>query len=324
MTFKEEQLTIDPVNQLNLYGYENYFQAFIKLNVAKKLPQALLLSGPKGIGKSTFLYHFINYLLSDTEKNKYSLKNFTINEDNPSYKLIKSNSHPNFFLLDSNAPGENIKIEQSRDLLKYLNKTTYYKDIKIVLIDNAEYLNINASNALLKELEEPSEKTLFFIIFNETSILLNTVKSRCVNYRFHFSLDEKKSIFYKLNNKYDLVVDDNILDNFLLFDSPGNLLKYLLILNNLKIDISQNYLTCINHLIDAIKVKKEPELMNILALFIESFYRELSLKDGQNINHYFMNKNKILYLINDMNKFHLDKKNLIFSVTKILKNERQL
>ena len=57
---------------------------------------------------------------------------------------------------------ENIKIEKARDVLKFLNKSTYYSNIKIVLIDNAEYLNINSSNALLKALEEPNNNTFFF------------------------------------------------------------------------------------------------------------------------------------------------------------------
>ena len=77
---------------------------------------------------------------------------------------MQNNIHPNFFLLDSIDDSENIKIEQTRNLLKYLNKTTYLKDIKIILIDNAEKLNLNSSNALLKALEESLYNTYFLII----------------------------------------------------------------------------------------------------------------------------------------------------------------
>ena len=52
-----------PKNQLILYGYEYYFDLFIKLFHANKFPNTILLSGQKGSGKSTFAYHFINYLL---------------------------------------------------------------------------------------------------------------------------------------------------------------------------------------------------------------------------------------------------------------------
>ena len=53
------------------------------------------------------------------------------------------------FLIDNNE----IKIDQIRHLITFLNKSTYSKDLKIVLIDSAENLNYNSSNALLKALE---------------------------------------------------------------------------------------------------------------------------------------------------------------------------
>ncbi len=324
MTEKKIKTILNPMNQKNLFGYKNYLNSFIKLYETNKFPHALLLSGLKGSGKSTFIYHFINYIMSLNEKFAYSLENMSINEKSSTFNLMKSNSHPNFFLLDSLEPGENIKIEQTRNLLKYLNKTTYYKNIKVVLVDNAEYLNINASNALLKELEEPTENTFFFIVHNDTSKIIDTVKSRCVNYRFHFSINEKISIFKKLNTEYNFEISDDVIRSFLSFDTPGNLLKYLLTFDNLNLTISNNYLSCIDSLIDTIKVKKESELLKILSFFIENFYTELSLKDSKNINNYYMRKDKILYLINDTSKFNLDKKNLIFSLNKILKNERQL
>ena len=78
-------------NQLRLFGFEDYFNYFIKLYEKSKLPNSILLSGPKGLGKSTFAYHIINYLLSKDEEKKYSIKDFAIDEDNLSYKLLKNN-----------------------------------------------------------------------------------------------------------------------------------------------------------------------------------------------------------------------------------------
>ena len=75
-----------------------------------KLPNIILLSGIKGIGKSTFIFHFINYLLSKDEKFKYSTQNLAIDENNSSYQMIKNNIHPNVFLLDQNSTTEIIKI----------------------------------------------------------------------------------------------------------------------------------------------------------------------------------------------------------------------
>ena len=51
-----------PKKQLSLFGYEDYFYSFTKLYEKKEMPNCILLSGSKGLGKSTFAYHFINYL----------------------------------------------------------------------------------------------------------------------------------------------------------------------------------------------------------------------------------------------------------------------
>ena len=53
-----------PICQLSLYGYKKYFDLFKNLFEKNKLPNCVLLTGQKGIGKSTFAYHFINSLLS--------------------------------------------------------------------------------------------------------------------------------------------------------------------------------------------------------------------------------------------------------------------
>ena len=67
---------ITPKSQLKLYGYKKLFSSFIDLYKRNKLPNVMLLSGRKGSGKSTFAYHFVNYLLSQNEKNKYFIESF--------------------------------------------------------------------------------------------------------------------------------------------------------------------------------------------------------------------------------------------------------
>ena len=312
---------LEPKAHLNLYGYEDYFNSFKLLYEKRKLPNTILLSGPKGLGKATFIYHFIHYLLSQEEVKKYSVKDFEINPDSLTLKSFQNNTHPNFFLLENILLDENIKINQVRNLLKFLNKSTYHKNIKIVLLDNAEYLNHNSSNALLKSLEEPAVNTFFFIINNTSAKILDTVKSRCVEYKFYFNTSKKKLIFNKIIQDYKLNFENEVIDKFLFFDTPGNLLRYLLVLNDSNINISKNILSGIFYLMDKYKNTKDHELLNFISLFIESFYNELSLNDSCNLNNYFINKYKILYLINDMKKFNLDKNNLLISIDKILKNE---
>ena len=68
--------------------------------------------------------YFINYLLSQNEADKYLVKNFMINPNNKSYKLLIENLHPNFFLIDNNSSLNDIKIEDVRNLANFLKKST--------------------------------------------------------------------------------------------------------------------------------------------------------------------------------------------------------
>ena len=319
-TNKKLEIT-PPKEQINLFGYEYYFNFFTSLYQKNKLPNSILFSGNKGSGKATFAYHFINYLLSYNETNKYSFKNFTINPNNKSFKNLCNNTHPNFSLLENEMFDEDIKIENVRYTLKFLNKSTFASDIKIVLIDSAEYLNLHSSNALLKALEESNKRTFFFIINNYPNKILNTIKSRCIEFKFFFTLSEKKAILNNIIKKY---IDDLNLENigeFFYFDTPGNILKYLLILNDSSIDLLKDKLSCILYLIDKYKQKSDPQILTFVTLLIELFYNELSFKNNKNLNLYSLNKFNLLKQIDDAKRFNLDKKNLLISLQETLENE---
>ncbi len=68
--------------------------------------------------------------------------------------------------------------------------------------------------------------------------------------------------------------------------------------------------------------KTDSKILSFISLFVQKFYNQLSLENSSFVSSYHKNLNKILYLINNMKKFNLDKKNLIFTIDKILKNER--
>ena len=312
---------ISPKNQLRLFGFDDYFNFFIELYEKKKLPNSILLSGSKGLGKSTFAYHIINYLLSKNEEKKYSIKDFSIDKNNLSYRLLSSNIHTNFFLIENNVLEKDIKIEQARNLVKFLNKSTYARNLKIVMIDNAENLNLNSSNALLKAIEEPKDNTFFFIINNSASNIFDTIKSRCSEFKFFLSISEKKTIFSNIIKQYKKEFAINtILENYY-FDTPGNLVKYFLSLDKANISITENTLKCIFHFIENYKNEKNPEILSFLSLFIEKFYQELCLNNNKNLNSYFLNQSRILKQMHEMKKFNLNEKNIFILIKSILQNE---
>ena len=313
--------SVSAKNQLNLFGYEKYFEFFVKLFEKKEMPNSILLSGLKGLGKSTFAYHIINYLLSRDEEKKYSIKNLAIDKDNSSYKLLNTNIHPNFFLIENKSLEKDIKIEQIRSLKKFLNKTTYSKDLKIIMIDNAEYLNLNASNALLKSIEEPYSNTFFFIIHNSATKIPDTIRSRCTEFKFFFTIAEKKTIFESVIKQYKDESKLNHIVEHLYYDTPGNLVKYFLSLDRANLNLSRDKLSCILHLIEKYKNEKNHETLTFLCLFIQKFYNDLCLCNDNNVSSYLFNLSRILNQIDDMKKFNLNEKNILIWIKDILLHE---
>ena len=191
------------------------------------------------------------------------------------------------------------------------------------MLDNSENLNINAANTLLKVLEEPSENTFFFLIHDNASPILDTIKSRCIEFRIFFTQKEKIKIFELIKEDKKLNFNSNGFDSILNFETPGRLLRYLSIINDEKVDLTKNKLSLISYLLELYKVEKNSDILNMASLFIESFYNELSSKHSENLPEYFNNRQKILNQIDNMKKFNLDKKLLASSLQNILQNEKR-
>jgi len=159
-------MNLEPSSQLNLFSHKEEFQKLINLYKNNNLPNKILFSGEKGIGKCTLAYHLINYILSSNEDFSYDLDSLKIIPDNKSFKLVQNKSNPNFILVDIQEEKKNIDISQIRNLILTLNKSSFNTKPRFVLIDNIELLNINAVNALLKILEEPNDNINFILINN--------------------------------------------------------------------------------------------------------------------------------------------------------------
>ena len=183
---------IEPINQQKLFGLDNYFLELKKLYQNNIYPNKLLLTGPKGVGKSTLAYHFINYVLSINENFNYDAENFKIQSENTSFLTVLNKSNPNLITIDIDPNKKAIDINQIRNLISDLNKTSFNKKPRFVLIDNIEFLNINSINALLKILEEPNEN-INFILINNNKKIVKTLISRCINYKV--SLTNKNSLY---------------------------------------------------------------------------------------------------------------------------------
>ena len=150
---------------------------------------------------------------------------------------------------------------------------------------------------------------------------MDTIRSRCTEFKISFSASEKKNIFKSIIQQYKIDLNKNeIIDN-LYFDTPGNLLKYFSILDKANIDIKKDKLACILYFIELYKKGKNPETLTFISLFIEIFYNELCLINVGNLNNYFFNRSKILRQISYMKRFNLYEKSILIWIKNVIENE---
>ena len=299
-------MNLDPSRQLNLFGHETQFTNLTGLYANKKLPNKILLSGVKGIGKSTLAYHIVNFILSYDEDFSYNNKNFKINPNNKSFKLIINKSNPNFILIDINEDKKNIDINQIRHLILTLNKSSFNTKPRLVLIDNIELLNTNSVNALLKVLEEPNDN-INFILINNNKKILPTLKSRCLNFKIQLTTSQSFDVTNKiLNTNCMNFLNDELINNY---STPGEILNLLDFANKSNVDLKEIKLKeFIKKIIIEKKYKKDSYIKQLLYTLIEIYFREnISINNTKliNVQNYFLKK------INNTKIFNLDDESLL-------------
>ena len=138
-----------------------------------RLPHAILLSGQFGIGKWHFAESLADYLLCRSPKADLACGQCR------SCQLINADTHPDKRYFIPEYTDKPIKIDQIRELSTYVGKTAQLGGRKLVLLGPVEQLNINAANALLKNLEEPAGDTVFILTTHVLSGVMATIRSRC-------------------------------------------------------------------------------------------------------------------------------------------------
>ena len=298
-------MNLEPSSQLNLYAIGNYLLDLSKLYFNNKFPNKILLSGEKGIGKSTLAYHLINFILSEDEEFSYDIKNLKIDPENKSFKLLQNKSNPNFKLIDVNEEKKMIDINQIRNLILDLNKSSFNNKPRLVLIDNIELLNINAVNALLKILEEPNDN-INFILINNNKRILPTLKSRCLNFKIQLTNNQVFDVTNKiLKDNYINLINEEILHNY---NTPGEILRLINFAKNNEIDLKQTSLVkLINKIMMDKNYKKDNYTKQLIYSLIEIYFRNnTSVKNVEltNVYNYFLKK------INDTKEYNLDEESL--------------
>lgn len=142
-----------------------------------RLAHALMLAGPRGVGKQQFALRLSAWLLCEAK------------QDEPCGKCrgclqFIAGSHPNFFVLEPEEDKRDISIDAVREVCEKLSLTAHYGGAKVALIKPADALNANGVNALLKTIEEPSLGTHMLLLTDRPGLLAPTLRSRCQKIRF--------------------------------------------------------------------------------------------------------------------------------------------
>jgi DNA polymerase-3 subunit delta' len=178
-----------------IIGQDRAVEQFASAWASRKLHHAWLLAGSKGVGKAAFAHAAARRVLVDAAGPISDLHGVETSDEHPIAKLVEAGSHPDMRWLERlpKEKGEglarDITIQQVRELGEFMGMTAALSPWRVVVIDSMDELNREASNALLKMLEEPPANTLFFLVSHAPGRLLPTIRSRCRRLDFQ-SLDD--------------------------------------------------------------------------------------------------------------------------------------
>ena len=296
---------LEPINQTDLFGLEKYIKELISLYEEGKYPNKILFSGLKGIGKSTIAYHFINYVLSQGERYSYDKKNFKIDSRSQIFKTVVNKSNPNLNIIDITNEKKSIDINQIRELILQLNKSSFNNKPRFVLIDNIEFLNTNSINALLKVLEEPNYN-IHFILINNNKKILSTLLSRCLDFKISLSNTESLKITDKLlSGNFKEKINTDLMNYYF---TPGKVYRLIKFSELYQYDLSEFDLkSFLKIIIKESHYKKDLSIKDIIFDLMELYFRKLNSSFSKKIND---NYSYFLKRISDTKSYNLDEESL--------------
>lgn len=155
-----------------IIGHEKIISFFDKVIAQNKLSQSYCFVGSNGVGKKTTARYFASKILKVNEQ--------------------QLDTHPDFYYVcrqideKTEKLKKDIGIAQARQIKEKLRSKSWFGGYQVIIIDEAELLNEESANALLKSLEEAGTQRVFFLLTTDDNEMLSTIRSRCQ--MFYFSL----------------------------------------------------------------------------------------------------------------------------------------
>jgi DNA polymerase-3 subunit delta' len=165
-----------------LVGHEAAEGELRRLAEAGRLPHAILVSGPRGIGKATLAFRLARFLLAGGGGGESGL---AIDPATGVFRRVAAGGHADLLTVERaydprrRRVRAEIVVEDAREITQFFRLTAAEGGWRIVVVDGAEEMNRSAANAVLKILEEPPRGGLLLLVSHSPGLLLPTIRSRC-------------------------------------------------------------------------------------------------------------------------------------------------
>lgn len=222
---------LQPPHQSSLFiGQDDVEQQLLNLWNANRMPHAIVLNGLKGIGKATLAYRLARFVLKQSDEGNdltsglfggedIALENLGIQSDDPVFSRVASGGHTDMMVISrpfDEKKGQfknEIPVEDIRKIAPFLRKTSGNGGWRIVIVDDANTMNRQGQNAILKILEEPPKKALLILVTHGAGGLLPTIRSRCRFIQMQpLSSSDFRTLIHKFSDAPIMPADEDILN----------------------------------------------------------------------------------------------------------------
>lgn len=202
MTMQDSELVADmidgiphPAQNFDLVGHGEVLEQILQQYASARMHHAILLTGPRGIGKATLALRVASHLFRYPDAHTAPVT--LCPEQDAIDAKIAARSHPNLLHLDRpwDFDAKKFKTMLTVDTIRlttaFFGTSRGESGWRVAIVDAADDMNQFASNALLKILEEPPQETLFFVLAHSPAKVLPTIRSRCLQMTMKPLADEE-------------------------------------------------------------------------------------------------------------------------------------
>ncbi len=177
-----------PRDTFCFFGHEKAERELLEAFRNGLLPQAWIIGGPQGIGKATLAWRMARFIAAHPDPRLPAVQraeNLGVDPSNPAARRISAMSFGDLALLrrewneKTKKHWTRITVDDVRGVLRLFEQSAGEGGWRMAIIDSADELNVHSANALLKLIEEPPPRSLFFLVAHHPGRILPTIRSRC-------------------------------------------------------------------------------------------------------------------------------------------------